>query len=630
MAQQQINGTQILIGKPDDGSYGVTPSNINVPGVLSTDNLPSAIDKLIGIIDKLAPAKSPGLSTKYLSPQGVFGPYTARHAGTNSVWNGGYSATVSSTGGSLYTSIYTTPNPVVNVSDTSAAQGGLATFSDGQTGVLVASVDGNIVGLRALEGTYYGPGVGGSPDVNTWNSSGSSGAGGGLTITFDQDPYSVAPNTGFWTSLKATMSSTYSFPLDGNEHYYNMQHTTTGNVNKFKFIYDVNTTTSAYNAGYGSVPAVSGVTFSISLTLFTQSSTRWTSGVPSLSVGDYIAASYSIPNSGGLVSRFYNSTRITVFRMTPGGAGSPVSINDTNVSGIPLNGVPRAYQNPYRVSGITAAVASNMYSLNGGAYDTLFTIPVYNPMGTSVTDIIAGIYFGPVNAHGAASSRTLYIDTVSNETTQRVRSGDGQYPAFGAGTYDYGATYTTTLSQLSINDSSTYPQVCGELMLQNGIFLSPVGNYTNNYPVVGPNYVTTINNNGANAFKIDPGTPGTYSRWATFNAGSISGKSAFIVQINTPINITSNGIAPHVTTPNTFAIYVTVPGSTGWLDLNKIWYSGNPTTNGDGCYDNTYVGKSATVRRATLGTNVFSGNVYVRIGLPEKSTITFTGVTLTS
>jgi len=613
MAQQQINGTQILIGTPDDGTYGVTPSNINVPGVLSTDNLPSAIDKLIGIIDKLAPAKSPGLSTKYLSPQTILGPYTARHAGTNSVWNVGFSATASATIGSSYSNIYVTSNPVVNVSDVSTINGGLATFSDGQTGTLVALVDGNIVGQRVLESTYYGPGVSGSPDVNTWNSSGASGSGGGLTITFDQDPYSSAPNTGFWTSLKATMSSTYSFSVDGNEHYYRMSHTTTGNViSNFKFIYDVNTTPQ--NGVYSGVAAIGGVTFSLSLSLFTQSSTKWTSGVPSLSVGDYVSANYAIPNSGGLVSRFYNSTTITRFNLL---ATTTVTTNDTT-SGIPLNGYPSAYQNPYRVTGITAAVAANMFTPSTD-FDALFTISLLNPLNTSVSNSITGINFGLINP--LASGKKLYIDTVSNEAV-RVRSGDGLYPSFGSGTYQFGDAYTSTLSSYSINDNSTFPQVCGELMLQNAIFKVPFGNWTTNYPVVGSNY-TTLNNNGVNAYQ-NPSL--TYWRWVTFNTGSISNVASFIITINGSFNLTSSGISPYVTTA--FGIYVRVIGVTGWLDLNKIYSSGNPLLDGDNCYDNTYALKSSTVRRVTLGPGAnVSGTVYVRIGLPTTSTITFTGVT---
>jgi len=615
MAQQQINGTQILIGTPDDGSYGVTPSNINVPGVLSTDNLPSAIDKLIGIIDKLAPAKSPNLSTKYLSPQVAFGPYTARHAGTNSVWNVGFSATASATIGSSYNNIYVTSNPVVNVSDVLSVNGGLATFSDGQTGTLVALVDGNIVGQRVLESTYYGPGVSGSPDVNTWNSSGASGSGGGLTITFDQDPYSSAPNTGFWTSLKATMSSTYSFSVDGNEHYYRMSHTTTGNVvSNFKFIYDVNNTPQ--NGVYSGVAAISGVTFSLSLSLFTQSSPKWTSGVPSLSVGDYVSANYAIPNNGGLVSRFYNSTTITKFNLV---ATNTVTTNDTT-SGLPLNGYPSAYQNPYRVTGITAAVAANMFTST--VFDTLFTIGLSNPFNTVTSNSITGIYFGLINP--LASGKKLYIDTVSNEII-RVRSGDGQYPSFGAGTYDFGDTYTSTLSSYSINLNGTYPEVCGELMLQNGIFRVPFGNWSSNYPVVGPNY-TTLNNNGGSAYNDGS----SYWRWVTFNTGSISNVASFIITINSSINLTSSGISPYVTTD--FGIYVRVMNGstpvTGWLDLNKIYSSGIPLSDGANCYDNTYSLKSATVRRVTLGPGAnVSGTVYVRIGLPTTSPITFTGVT---
>ena len=57
--QYQINGNQVLVGLPTDQYYGHTPSNTNVPNVLSTDKLPDAMDKLIGMLDKLAPSKSP-------------------------------------------------------------------------------------------------------------------------------------------------------------------------------------------------------------------------------------------------------------------------------------------------------------------------------------------------------------------------------------------------------------------------------------------------------------------------------------------------------------------------------------------------------------------------------------------
>jgi hypothetical protein len=617
MAQPQINGTQILVGKPIDGTYGVAPSNINVPGISSTDNLPSAIDKLIGIIDKLAPAKSPRLDTKYLSPTVSFGPYTARHTATNSIWNPVYGATISATAGTTYSSIYITSNPVVFVSDSPLPNQGLATFSDGQSGRLLAYVDGYPVGYRDLDSTYYGPGVGGSPDVNTWGSTGASGSG-GLTITFDQDPYSVAPNTGFWTSLKATMSSTYSFSVDGNEHFYSMNHTTTGNIlTPFKFIYDNNITTASYSVAYTGVPTVSGVTFSISMTLVTQSSTRWISGVPSLSAGDYIVASYSIPNNGGLISRFYNQTQISKFRIT---ASQSVEKSDPVSAGAtPSSGYPTAYQNPYRVNGITSSFTTGMFSSASSNYDTSLGILVFSPF-TASSNIITGITFGSVTSF---TGRKLYIDTVSNESV-RVRSGDGQYPTFGTGTYSFGATYSPTFSSYSINDPTNYPQVCGELMLQNGIFRSPFGDWSNNYPVSGPTY-SPLNNNLDNAYQ-NPN--GTYWRWATFNVGTITNVTSFIITINNATNLSINGTSPYVTAPNTFAIYVTIQGaSVGWLDLNKIYQGGNPSSDGDACYDNGYDLRTQSIKKVTLGTSVTSGTVYVRIGLPTSSPITFTGVT---
>jgi hypothetical protein len=591
---QQINGSQVLSGTPTDGSY---PS-INVPGISATDKLPDAIDKLIGIIDKLAPAKSPNLSTKSLSFQGTL--YTARHVRDtlsvpgNIVWTSLGGSTATASAGSSYSTIVTVQRPIVNVSDSSSVSQSMATFSDGQSGTLYSIIDANYGGYRVLEGGYYTGS--GSPDVGLWNSLGVSASNGNLYIAMDQDPYTVAPNLGFWTSLKATMSSTQSYTMDGVEHYYDMSHTLTGFVGtKFRFIYASSSATS--------VPSYTTSGFVGSALYVTASSPtpRYASGVPSLAVGDIITGSYSVINNGQLISRFYNSNQISNFIVT---AGTTVNTYDM-ISGVPLTvlggsgAIPFANQGTWSVSGITVSVASGMYATN-----STLSIGLYSALNSSPTTVS----FGGISANGQ-SGKYMYIDTNGSEinpsgVTFRVYSGTGSYPSFtSSSTYSqfFGPTYTTTQQQVSLSTTGNE-----ELQYQNALYKYPSGNNTNNYPNSGPDYTS-----------VPVGSFGY--RWVTLNVGNISSASSFILTLNG-----SNGISSDGTNPITsnFKMFVTiVSGGTqliGWLDANAAYVSGIPSANGDPCID--YGNSTPIIRKITLGATTRTGTVYVRVGIPSGST----------
>ena len=613
---QQINGSQIVVGTPTDANYGVSPDNTNVPGVLVTDKLPDAIDKLIGILDKLAPGKSPLLSTKVLSLQNpggsgysISGFFLARHvAGTTStpgniVWNGGYSATQSAVTASYYSNVYVGNRPIVAVSDSTNYSSALATFSDGQSGILYAYFDGSPVAYRNLNSTYYTTAsASSSPDVGTWDINGTHSSAGCLTISFDGDPYQSAPNQGFWTSLKATMSSTQSLPYDGVEHTYQVVHSSTGQTTRFKFICD-----------NGNATAPTSLNGSPYFIVTPQSSTRWISGIPSLAVGDIVSASYSILNtsSGGqysLISRFYNQYQISQFKMT---ATTYVANNDIDSSGVPkiggVNAIPYAYQPVWNVNGLTVSVASNMYST-----DASFNFTTYNPLSTSTSNILTTY---TIANYGAAAGKKLYIDTVSDESL-RVRSGDGQYPSFGSGQLQFGDSYAAYSSTSILGGISSY--VSGEMMLQNGKFQYPSGSYVNNYPVIGPNYTSLDNTNNYSTY-----------RWVTFNVGSITSASSFTIGITgSSTTITSTGTNPIT---SSMLLYVTIVngGSSvvGWLDANASYNSGIPSINGDPCVD--YANSTSTSRKITLGGTTRTGTVYVRIGFPSGSTKYLANITKT-
>jgi hypothetical protein len=589
---QQLNGNQILVGQTSDLTYGLSPSNTNLPGILTTDKLSDALDKISSVLDMLAPAKSPYLYTKYLSLIGTF--YTGRHvAGTGStagnlIWIG--TSTQSATASEVYDYIYFGSNPIVRVSDSDVENSGLATFSDGQFGYLQSDIDFVLAAQRFLDPTYYIQGSMTSSDIGTWNDV--------LTINYDSDPYTTPPNSGFWTSLKATMSGSQSFvsgtEYDGVEHTYQMSHSITGTTPVFRFICD--------NGNATPPNALAGNPY---FTVFTQSVTRWTSGIPSLEVGDIISASYSVNNtiSGGsypLISRFYNTDRITRLQLS----ATTVTTKDDMNNGIPVVGgtsaLPYAYQPVWEVNGLTISVISGMFD-----DDAWFSFRAYNPAGVStafVTDYNIGGY-------GASAGSKLYLDTISDESN-RYRSGNSQYPLFGSGTYEFGDVYSPTYSKLSIY--GTISSVSGEMMLQGGLYKYPSGDYDVNYPVTGPTY---------SSLYIDPISYGNY-RWVTFNIATISGKTAFRLVINDATGIVDypqSGMAIYVTVTNGGSQII------GWLDANAIWNIGTPSANGDAAM--VYSSSSATDRYVTFGAVPRTGDIWVRIGFPSGSTKSFSGVT---
>lgn len=601
MISKQLNGNQILVGTSSDGFFGTNPNNINVPGVLSTDTLPNAIDKLIGIIDLLAPAKSPLLSTKSLSFISG-GPYsTARHVGVG----GGQSlnviyttntATAFAGTASPYNRVIFSNRPTVRVSDSTTGTH-LATFSDGRSGVLQAKVDNNLAGTRQLNDTYHASGDVSSTDVGGWDQNGTSIGPNSLFITFDQDPFTVAPNSGFWTSLKATMSATYSFSnIDGVEHIYEMSHSTTGNTPQFKFICD-----SGDYIYSPTIPFDGSPFFGIGRQ--NPSVTRWVSGIPGLTVGDWMIATYTFSNSaiGGrypLISRFYNQTQITRFYISDGTVNS--NKGDLDASGYPVIGgtaAPYAFQPKWHVKGLSTSIVTNMFTSFSKSYSLDLFVKAYNPKGDSFDTTV----YKYANYGGVAGSQ-VYVDTVSIEGTisgsTRVRSGNGLYPTYGSGNSQFGDSYSPLYNNISIQGN--IETVASELMLQNGLFRWPAGNYTSNVPTSGSNYDSLVNTFNS-----------TGHRFATFNVGTITSASSMI------INIVGSGGFGALAVVSGITLHTRVmSGSTpvtGWLNINLAYSAGIPSNDGDAALD--FGSSTSILKRVTFGATTRTGTVFVRIGL---------------
>ena len=119
---KRTKAKQIVLGLPLDGFFGT----INVPGVDQADNPTEAMDKIIKIIDLLAPAPSVDLSTLALT---IPSTYSGREVST------------SASPGVNYSTIIDDTTPTANV-------GGV--FADGDNGTLDAKVNTISEGSRVL------------------------------------------------------------------------------------------------------------------------------------------------------------------------------------------------------------------------------------------------------------------------------------------------------------------------------------------------------------------------------------------------------------------------------------------------------------------------------------------------
>lgn len=515
---KRTKAKQLILGNPTDGQFGTT----NTPNVENTDNPTEAFDKVITILDRLAPEPSADLSTRVLSIDNIYQ---------------GRECNLSLSAGINYTYIIDDFTPIANLD---------GEFADGDTGTLSALVNGSTEGSRIL------------------TSSDDSGVYGNLTILTDFDPYPVAPGTGFWKSLTANMTSLSPLAADNTEHTYAMTHSDTGTTN--------------LNFKVDTVPLTPNVNLSLDpLNVKAGFNITFNSGVPTLSDGDLLECDFNIING---VSRFYHSTRIATIT-----GDEILNLNVADPVSIPApSGTMTVNED--------VAVLDNVFNRDLDVNFTGFNVKNASSIiiNHKRTDLIP--------------TERIYVDTISDESI-RVRSGQGLYPSFGLTDAEYGEPYTALISQEILGTGS----VVEELQMLGGNFVYPNEDFTNNYPISGPDYT---------------GLTGT--RYVTMCIGSITNKSSVTFTINGAVGINEEVLGSIVT--NNFECTVIVNGATGWLDANSKYFMGDPSVNGEACYDVAGSPNDGITRRCTFGTQILTGDVYVRIGLPSGSTKSFNNITL--
>ncbi len=365
---------------------------------------------------------------------------------------------------------------------------------------------------------------------------------GALTVVTDAD---TTTPSGFYMSLTAYIKYSTFTPSNSIQYSYRMNHSITGSTN-----------TLAFHVDDAITPSVSSQTItSIGGT------PNYISGVPSLGSSSIINVSFTVNNA---IKLYFHAVATALI------SGSVVSAGQLPIA---IDRTPGA--NPLFSF---AAVPASVYTENA-------TITCAGQSSDGSTgNAVASYSGGPL--------RIDYPSVLANESTLRVTSGVGNYPASG-----YNSAYNSNTSLL-LNE---------EAQLLNGLFQYPTGNYTTFTPA-GPDY---------------SGISDAY-RWVTFNLGN---HDLTIAQFTFNNSVGLNAIKP------VWKLQIILLGGSGptqWVDGNEYYPGvGNPgagLTIGDPAL--VLASSTNTSKYITFGSVYYTGvTVIVRVGLPLGSSIKFSDIT---
>lgn len=321
-------------------------------------------------------------------------------------------------------------------------------------------------------------------------------------------------------------------------------------------------------------------------------SSKYVSGVPVLFAGDLVRFSFDAENCVGY---FYHKDHIVKI-LGP-------YVNEKN---LPQTDTSCTTSLPFTSLSQTVNFTDAESDIITGSYSTsltqTFDLSVHNAKGTgtigiqNVTNVTTPYY-------------KIYIDDISTEASVRYTSGIGTYPTTG-----YGNLYTSLDSQTDLTTGGNE-----ELQLWCGTYQYPTGDYTSSDMID----ISLVNVSGPDYSGLSG------KRWATFNLGLIDNEKYINLIIKGATGVYSD-LLNGTTLSNNISLYVRVDGSSptnGWVDANEAFDPisiENPSNDGDPALD---LGSStATTRRVTFGQQAKSGYVYVRIGIDETSSVTFTSV----
>ncbi len=290
------------------------------------------------------------------------------------------------------------------------------------------------------------------------------------------------------------------------------------------------------------------------------------SGVPVLSSGDKIRISAVVNNA---INRFYRNGNILE------AASGQTSSNGAGKTGRGIEG------EAFEVSEANGNLVELTVLASRFSADWQGSLTAYNSRNQTAAGVVK------------KTGRIIRIDSLSNEVN-RLEAGSGQFPVSG-----YGGAYDGSVDLSTAGNQA--------LMMENGKYRYPSGNFSTLYPAIGPDY------SGLPGLELS----GAHYRWVLFNLGQITDQSFITFTITGAENFTQKIEAD-------VKLYAKVEGATGWLDAGAAYSAGNPAADGDPALD--YGASSAIFKRVTFGAAVRSGILWVRIGLSSTSNKKFTSI----
>lgn len=477
--------------------------------VLTKRAFDSGVNVIDVVLNKLKPTQPPNLSSGQLTISGI---YTAFESGS----------------GAAHTDCTNNTKPSITPN---------GPFFDGDAGTLTAKLDGITVGTRVLSA---------ADDAGTY---------GALIITSDVDPYADQDGKrGFYKELYANIMPTASLAI--SSHSARLTHSITGS-----------TPLANFHVDDPQSPTVTNISFTPPFT-----SSRYISGVPSLSTADSLQIGFKVNNA---VRSHYGALGAQLTSAHTQGMSFPIIGAPSNEAVLTFSGTLQVLPNVY-----TETASVNIVGLNS----------MQQP--------------GPA----ATGSGPIRIDTVSNEV--RVNSGIGATPTVFGGPFS------------SNNDISGILSANEELQLLNGLYQWPRGNYTGNTPVVGPNYSNVT-------------VPSDGYRWVTFQPISLVNANGFILTINGAQNWVSSDSYTTVGVRIFARVVLNGSPAIAWVDCNSPYPGvgipgGNSVRQLDPAMVAGDVNTNATSKRVTFGPVVRSGLLYIRIGLMRTGGQKFTSISVQS
>jgi len=279
----------------------------------------------------------------------------------------------------------------------------------------------------------------------------------------------------------------------------------------------------------------------------------WISGIPVLKAGDLISFNATL---NGIIGDYYNPVPLKI---------SGMSYLEWTPSVTTPNTAPIVEESLFITTGVTG--------------DISLTIDLFNVFNTNTTQTII---------------RTpMWVDTLSDETG-RVQAGSGLYPLVWGDSWN-------PMVDLNLTE---------ELMLSEGMWQWPSGNWTSNYPVSGYDYTLVTGD----------------TRWVLFNMGTFSGKGVEFKLTNCNVDMSQEELIPTGIT-----IQVCLSGITGWLSASSAYPGwGNPLNDGDPALvaDTSSYDGVDLIRSVTFGDTFKEGQLFIRVGIDRNSGITFKGVVI--